>query len=146
MKFAIFKSLESMKTSSPHATQLFKHQHINANNVNKAAVNNNELNCNINTLHYVFKALVLCICLTGCLWQITSILHLYFNYPTTVFVYSETMDKLFLPGITLCNRNRSVVRIFCDSNFSVIHIILPLVNAMKNCFSLQDNDVKVTGL
>lgn len=59
-------------------------------------------------LHYFLKALVMCICLLGCMWQIASIIKLYFAYPTTVFVNVQNMEKLQLPGITLCNNNRFV--------------------------------------
>lgn len=55
---------------------------------------------------YIFKAAVVLACVVGCIWQIGIILHLYFAYQTTVFVYVEKMETLPLPGITLCNGNR----------------------------------------
>ncbi len=59
-------------------------------------------------LRYLLKALVTCLCLFGCFWQITQILRLYFSYPTNVYVNVRNMEKLQLPGITLCNNNRFV--------------------------------------
>ena len=56
--------------------------------------------------HYIFKLLVMIVCSLGCAWQCISILNLFFNFPSIVFVYVETMDQLLLPGITLCNSNR----------------------------------------
>lgn len=57
-------------------------------------------------VHYFLKTIVLGGCFAGCAWQCISILNIFLNFPTTVFVYVETMDKLYLPGITLCNSNR----------------------------------------
>jgi hypothetical protein len=62
-------------------------------------------------LRYLLKALVMCLCLIGCFWQIGLILKLYFSYPATVLVSVENMDNLQLPGITLCNNNRFVLHI-----------------------------------
>ena len=55
---------------------------------------------------YVFKLVVMVGCVLGCAWQCIAILNLFFSFPSIVFVYVETMDQLFLPGITLCNSNR----------------------------------------
>jgi len=60
-------------------------------------------------IHYFLKSLVLFICLFGCFWLIFDIVRLYFDYPTTVFVNLQTMDRLQLPSITLCNSNRFVI-------------------------------------
>ena len=60
-------------------------------------------------IHYFLKALMMCLCTIGCMFQIASIIKLYFDYPTTVFVNVQNMDKLYLPGITLCNSNRLIV-------------------------------------
>jgi len=60
-------------------------------------------------IHYFLKFLVLFICLFSCLWLIFDIVRLYFDYPTTVFVNLQTMAKLQMPSITLCNNNRFVI-------------------------------------
>ncbi len=49
--------------------------------------------------NYFLKALVICICLLGCMWQIASIIKLYFAYPTTVFVNVQNMEKLHYPEL-----------------------------------------------
>ncbi len=60
-------------------------------------------------LHYLLKALVTCLCLFDCFWQISQILTHYFSYPTSVYINVRNMEKLQLPGITLCNNNRFVI-------------------------------------
>ncbi len=62
-------------------------------------------------LRYLLKALVMCLCLIGCLWQICLILKLYFSYPAINLVNVENMNNLLLPGITICNNNRFVLHI-----------------------------------
>lgn len=57
-------------------------------------------------INYVLKFGVFVACVVGCAIQCLTILGLYFQYPTTVFVFVETMQKLDLPGITLCNSNK----------------------------------------
>ncbi|KAI1303569.1 hypothetical protein HDE_02112 [Halotydeus destructor] len=53
-----------------------------------------------------FRAAILMVCLAACCGQCVSILSMYYAYPTTVFVYMETMDNLETPGVTICNNNR----------------------------------------
>ncbi len=62
-------------------------------------------------LSYLLKALVMCLCLIGCFWQICLILKLYYSYPANVLVNVENMNNLRLPGITICNNNRFVLHI-----------------------------------
>ena len=59
-----------------------------------------------NCWQYVFKLIVIVVCVLGCAWKWISILNLFFSFPSIVFVYVETMNQLQLPGITLCNSNR----------------------------------------
>lgn len=73
---------------------------INANEVSA-----NEVSATV-MIHYLLKALVICGCTIGCMFQIATIVSIFFSYPTTVFVNVQTMDKLNLPGLTLCNGNR----------------------------------------
>src|SRR6266496_2820758 len=42
------------------------------------------------------------ICAIGCLWQISSILNMYFMYPTTVSVSIEESQFDSLPAVTVC--------------------------------------------
>lgn len=58
---------------------------------------------------YLLKSLIMFICITGCGYQCISIIRMYFRFPTTVYVYVHAMEKLNLPGITLCNGNRLVM-------------------------------------
>jgi len=73
-------------------------------------------------IHYFLKSLVLLICLFGCFWLIFDIVRLYFDYPTTVFVNLQTMDKLQLPSITLCNSNRFVIFKYL-LNFQIMQLL-----------------------
>jgi hypothetical protein len=89
--------VKNMKTPSIGIEMLKKNQNSSDKNINSNLM-----------LNYMLKALVTCLCLFGCFWQIAQILRLYFSYPTTVYVNVSNMDKLRLPGITLCNNNRFV--------------------------------------
>lgn len=57
---------------------------------------------------YVARLVVLIGCIIGCTIQCNSILSIYLSYPTSVFVYMDRMEKLELPGLTICNGNRYV--------------------------------------
>jgi len=57
-------------------------------------------------VHYVLRLAVLILCLLGCFVQIGTIMSIYFSYPAIVFVDLHQMDKLLLPGMTICNENR----------------------------------------
>ena len=74
---------------------------------NRSLIKDNEIHLTANLmLHYLLKSMVICLCTIGCMFQIATIIKLFFDYPTTVFINVQTMDKLFLPGLTLCNGNR----------------------------------------
>ena len=57
-------------------------------------------------VHYVLRLTVLVLCLLGCFVQIGTIMSIFFSYPAIVFVDLHQMEKLLLPGITICNENR----------------------------------------
>jgi nitrate reductase gamma subunit len=80
----------------------------NRKNSNDSVNKNAKYRTSNSLLDYFLKAIVMCICLLGCMWQIASIIKLYFAYPATVFVNVQNMEKLQLPGVTLCNNNRFV--------------------------------------
>ena len=44
-------------------------------------------------------------CVSCCLYQVISLLAIYFEYPSEVRVSMEETDWLTLPGLTLCNGN-----------------------------------------
>ncbi|KAH9521784.1 amiloride-sensitive sodium channel [Dermatophagoides farinae] len=74
--------------------------------------NNNRINISDSTrityliIHHVLRLLVLILCIIGCMVQIISIVNIFFGYPAIVFVNIHQMDRLTLPGITICNNNR----------------------------------------
>ncbi|UXI15550.1 hypothetical protein NH340_JMT01493 [Sarcoptes scabiei] len=57
-------------------------------------------------VHHILRTLVLAVCIFGCMGQIISIMNIFFNYPAIVFVDLHQMERLTLPGITVCNNNR----------------------------------------
>lgn len=60
----------------------------------------------LRVLHYVLKTVAYGLCAIGCLYQVASILNIYFSYPSLVFSFVEIMDTLTLPAISLCSNNR----------------------------------------
>ena len=84
--------------------------------------NNNRINISDSTrityliIHHVLRLLVLILCIIGCMVQIISIVNIFFGYPAIVFVNIHQMDRLTLPGITICNNNR----------FDLIHLFILL--------------------
>lgn len=55
---------------------------------------------------YALKVFVILLCIIGCGWQVIPFAMKYFEYPTIVHVHLEKMNKLHLPGLTICNSNR----------------------------------------
>lgn len=50
--------------------------------------------------------IVMLFSVAGCIWQSASLLKLFFNYPTTLMMYEEKMDKFVVPGLTVCPTSR----------------------------------------
>ncbi|XP_027194316.2 uncharacterized protein LOC113789029 [Dermatophagoides pteronyssinus] len=59
-------------------------------------------------VHHLLRLIVLILCIIGCMVQIISIINIFFSYPAIVFVDIHQMERLTLPGITICNNNRIV--------------------------------------
>lgn len=60
-------------------------------------------------VHHLLRLIVLILCIIGCMVQIISIINIFFSYPAIVFVDIHQMERLTLPGITICNNNRFVI-------------------------------------
>ncbi|XP_054152493.1 uncharacterized protein LOC128951269 [Oppia nitens] len=103
MKF----ELNSAKVSRHLKTPVEMMQYINIRDYNRVTKQSPDtIITGSQMIHYLVKGLVMCLCTIGCTYQIVTIVTLFFDYPTIVFVNVRTMDKLYLPGITLCNSNR----------------------------------------
>jgi nitrate reductase gamma subunit len=109
----------------------------NRKNSNDSVNKNAKYRTSNSLLDYFLKAIVMCICLLGCMWQIASIIKLYFAYPATVFVNVQNMEKLQLPGVTLCNNNRFVfLHNLTECNFKKSNLFF--IQLIKICRSVSN--------
>ena len=67
--------------------------------------------------HLMINWLIFIICLIGSIWQLTSIIQLYFSYQTVINVKLDKSEKIEVPAASVC------LELYYSLNYRIVPIV-----------------------